>query len=179
MKRIVLIALAALMSFALLSALTGCGKSDEQAIREGLTQELEDLRNPDSDLRKEIINEAAADLETVGIDPQKFFSALLDGFKFEIGTITVSGNKATAEITMTCRQAAAAMQAATERGIAEVTADMTEEQIQARIGEIILEELGKASLETTTVTIPCTKTDNVWSEDAGAEDIYMNTLFGG
>jgi hypothetical protein len=179
MKKIGFIVLGALMSCALAFALVGC-TSDEQAIRNGLTTELDQFKDPNSALWKEITNSSADDFADMGLDSQTLISAWTEGFSFEVGEITVTGNTAQAQVSITSKQLAAAMTAIQNMVPDDPSSaeQMTEAEITKKLGEEILNALNQSAPVTTEITIPCTKVGNEWSEDASATTEYARALLG-
>jgi hypothetical protein len=178
MKRIGFIVLGALVSCALAFALGGC-TSDEQAIRNGLTTELDQFKDPNSALWKEITSSSADDFADMGLESQDLISAWTEGFSFEIGEITVTGNTAEAQISITSKQLVSATTNLTEtlRNDPSIQ-EMTEAEAIKRTGEIILDALKQSTPVTTEITILCTKNGNEWSEDASATNEYAQALLG-
>jgi hypothetical protein len=181
MRKVGLLVLAALMSCALMFALVGC-TSDEKAIRDGLTEELNQFKDPNSDLWKEIINSSGGNLDSMGLEAQALIAAWTEGFSFEVGEITIDGDSAQAKISITSKQLLPAVTSAT-RVLETLVSDpsnnqMTMDEITARMGELILDELTKSTPATTEITIPCSKTGNEWSEGAAATSEYTRALLG-
>jgi hypothetical protein len=170
MKKVALFATAALMGLALMFALTGCGANNEKVIRDGLTDELNELKDPNSTT----VTEAAQGLSTDVI------TAWLDGFDFEIGTIAIEGDTAEATVTITCKQIYPAVMAAQERilGGEEDLTGLSSDEIESRMNELIVEELQSASPVSTELVIPCNKSDNTWSVDVTSTSELTNALAG-
>jgi hypothetical protein len=179
MKRIGFIVLGVLMSCALAFALGGCA-NDETAIRNGLTTELDQFKDPDSALWKEITASSASEFADMGVESQDLINAWTEGFSFEVGEITVDGDTAQATISITSKQLASAMTAAQEALLSDMSSleQMTEAEIQKKTGEVILDALKKSTPVTTEITVPCTKSGNQWSEDESATNEYARALLG-
>jgi hypothetical protein len=179
MKKVALVVLAALMSFTMLFALVGCGKSDEDVIKDGLAEELDNFKNIDSDMWKEIIASDGGSLESVGLDTKAVITSWTQGFSYEITSVTVDGDTATAEINITCKQLYPVIEAAQSKLLADPdTATLSSDDITKKIAEIIMQELDNATPVSTTVSIPLTKSGDTWSEGANAETLYQNALMG-
>jgi hypothetical protein len=179
MKKVALVVLAALMSCTMLFALVGCGKSDEQVIKEGLSEELDGFKNPDSDMWSEIIASDGASLESVGLDTKAVIASWTQGFAYEITSVTVDGDTATAEINITCKQLYPVIETAQSKILAdESNAQLSSDELTKKIAQIIMEELDNATPITTTVTVPCSKDGDTWAEGAGAEALYEGALMG-
>ena len=114
------------------------------------------------------------------IDSQELIAAWIDGYKYEIGAIKIDGNKATVEVKITCKQFYVALNAAgaemlNDPNIGDFTSD---EELYAVLGDLTIAQLKNLSPVTTDITIPCTKINNTWSEDASAENEYARALLG-
>jgi hypothetical protein len=169
MKRIGLFALAALLSLAMLLAVTGCLGSDEAVIRDGLTSEFDELKNPSSDTWADVAGEMPTDV----------IDAWLGGFNYEIGEIIINGDTATAAVTFTNKQLMPAILSATERMETEdLSSITTEEEGMAKSTEMILEELQKSQAKTTEVVIECEKVGNLWSVSMEGQAVLTTALLG-
>lgn len=174
----------AVLGFGALS-LAGCGPSAEEVVRQGVADELERLKTHDAALLDELAADSGADqLAVYGIDAQTFIAAYLDGFDYRIDEVKVEGDEATATVVLTCKKFDAFTQALTEATTAlaedEGTADLGDEELNAKIGEVVLEVLaGVAPTESSPVELPFARTDNVWSPAPGAEQALSRALFAG
>lgn len=102
---------AALLAFAI--ALAGCssGPSDEEVIRQGVSEELAAIKAGDDELISSVEEDAGEDLKTLGIDARDFMSAYLDGFDYSVGDVKVDGDSATVHLSITCRSMGEATEA--------------------------------------------------------------------
>ena len=179
MKKVTLVIVAILTACALAFALTGCGNSDEKAIRTGLENQFKQFKDPKSDLWQKDMKDAISELEGIGISSTDLVNAWIEGFAAEIGTITIDGNKATADVKITCKQFFPAVNAATDKLLSDPNlASMSESEMMKKFGELIISELKASKPVTTTLKIPCTKSGNTWTEAAGAEAEYNKALLG-
>ena len=111
-------------------------------------------------------------------------AAYLDGFDYRIDEVTVEGDDATATVVLTCKKFDAFTQALTEATTAlaedEETAALDGDELNAKIGQVVLEVLaGVEPTESNPVELPFTRTDNVWSPAPGAEQALSTALFAG
>jgi hypothetical protein len=167
MKRIALLVTTALMSLAMVFAITGCGGSDEATIRNGLTDELNDLKDPNSATWSEVAGEMPADV----------IFAWLDGYNFEIGEIAIEGDAATVKVTVTNKQLLPVVVSTQTRLQGEIDSSMTSEEIEKKANEILLDELQKAQPKTTDIEINCEKSGNTWSvSDVGISELTLALL---
>ena len=176
MKKITLVALSVVLAFSMVFALAGCVKSDEQVIRDGLTDKLNQLKNPKSDFWQKEAKEKLSDL---AIDPQQLVTAWTEGFDYKIGAIRIDGNRATIEITITCKQINPAIEAAQLKFRNDPTADsLSENERQKKYNELAVSELKAASLVTTTISVEYLKSGNTWSESYSSLNEYSRALVG-
>ena len=98
-----------------------------------------------------LLDELAADsgvdqLATYGIDAKSFIAAYLDGFDYRIDEVKVDGDSATATVVLTCKKFDAFAQALTEATTALAedgqTAELDADQINEKVGQLVLEALG-------------------------------------
>jgi hypothetical protein len=167
MRRIATLVITALVGFAMICALAGCS-NDETVIRNGLTEEFNQFKD-------------AALVERSGMSggmPTEVLSAWLDGYAFEIGEITIDGNSATAEISITCKQLYVATANTDDRIANEPSTATTQEEYTENINTILLNELGKLSPVTTKLVLTCEKTSNTWTVSDESVTAYMNALLG-
>lgn len=164
----VLLALALLMGSALSLGCTGA-QSDEEIIEASLSSELDSIKNLEdgfvTDLRESI---DMSQLSIYGIDGVEFMKSYLDGFDYTIDSITVDGDTATAQITLTCKSYTD-YQTALSDAVKEITdnpdmiASWSEADINQHIGEIVISSLDNVSLKPTEpITITYTKQDGKW-----------------
>jgi hypothetical protein len=179
MKKIALVVLAAMMGLALLLPLTACLPNNEKVIRDALTTELDKFKDPDSDMWTALTQSGGDDYQSMGISIKDLATAWSSDFSYEIGEIKIDGNKATAEVTINCKQFYPATTKAVETLLADETLqDMTSEEIEKKTGQVILDELTKSSLKTTKILTTFTLIGNVWTEDATTSTEYAKALLG-
>ena len=179
-------------------SLGACGPSAEEVVRQGVADELERLKTHDEALLDEL---AANDnnlpvicgesgmvnsggLATYGIDAKSFIAAYLDGFDYRIDEVKVDGDSATATVVLTCKKFDAFAQALTEATTALAedgqTAELDADQINEKVGQLVLEALGSVEpTESNPVELPFTRTDNAWGPASGAEQALSTALFSG
>lgn len=181
-KHIVAAVAAAMMLTFSASALIGCGQSDEEVIREALTAELESIKTQDAGFMAEMTSGMdASDFATYGIEPQEFMAKYLTGFDYTIDSITVDGETATAVVTMTCKSFSAygdaVEAAATDALTSKDVASMTEADINALAGEIMMSALdGIEPTPCAPVTITYNLVDSTWTPTAASEQAISTAL---
>lgn len=84
--------------------LAGCGgASAEDLIRENIESYMGEIDGANEEFVAGLEASAGEDLELLGLSADEFAAAYLDGYGYEIGDITVDGETATAEITITIK----------------------------------------------------------------------------
>ena len=155
-------------------SLGACGPSAEEVVRQGVADELERLKTNDEALLDELAADSGVDqLATYGIDAKSFIAAYLDGFDYRIDEVKVDGDSATATVVLTCKKFDAFAQALTETTTElaedEQTAELDADQINEKVGQLVLEALGSVEpTESNPVELPFTRTDNAWGPASGA-----------
>lgn len=181
-KRFVAALAAAMMLTFSAGALIGCGQSDEEVIREALTAELESIKTQDAEFMAEMsAGMDASDFAAYGVDPQEFMAKYLTGFDYSIDSITVDGETATAVVTMTCKSFSAYSDAveaaATDALTSKDIASMTEADINALAGEIMLSALdGVEPTACAPVTVTYNLVDSTWTPTAASEQAISAAL---
>lgn len=171
LTRVAYAVFAALLGVGLLS-LAGCGssqQSDEELVRSSLASELDSIKNLDEKFVNEI-SEAVdmSRLSLYGIDGMEFMRSYLEGFDYTIDSVTVDGETAQAQLTLTCKSYTG-YQKALQEAVDAITANpeeiagMSNDDINKKIGEIVIQSLNGVELKPTEpVTIKYTKVDNTW-----------------
>ncbi len=171
MKKIVaIIAAGALVAGAL--CLIGCGQSNEQLIREKLTEELDTFKNQDESAMSSIATVMENEgLNEMGIDSQEFAAAVLDGFDYSIDDVQVNGDTANATVTIISKSSSDFTNRVNE--VAQtLTADpdlasMTDEEKMNKLGEAVMQAFDETEIVTETATIEYKLNDNMWEPVAG------------
>ena len=130
--RVVCITAIAIATGFLLLALTGCGPSNEERIKQAVSQPLEAIKAKDeATLTSLLSDDAKQQISDIGIDPASYMSAYLDGFDYALGPITINKDTATVDLTITCKTTdsifSALQQKATEDFESGASANNTEE----------------------------------------------------
>lgn len=174
---------AALTMLAVSFTLFGCaGESDEELITKAIDDEMGIIVEPDDEtiemLAEEATSGAGSTFETMGIDSTE----LVKSWIYTIGTITVDGDSATAEMTITSKQLGPIMmdwqasfeENATSQGFTSM------DEIYAYAGQTIMDEINNASPVETTVTVEVNKDGDNWVFDQGAgnQQALMDAMIG-
>ena len=151
----------------------------EKKIRGYITEALSQFNDPQSYMWQTEMQATLYELEAMGINAQELVSAWIEGFQFEVGAVTVTGNYGTAEVTITCKQFYPAIMNALDEIMNDPNlGDLTEEEVIARLSDLTIAQLRNATPVPTRVAIPYTKSGNDWVEDYGAEEEIARALLG-
>ncbi|MDR2714811.1 MAG: hypothetical protein LBB42_04760 [Coriobacteriales bacterium] len=160
MARKTALALMLALVMALSLSLVGCGKSSEDVIRDGITEELEGLKTLNEKTISQLMSGSAGAFSQFGIEDRDFFEAWLEGFDYSVDDVTVNGDNAVAKVTLTAKQ---------------MTDIMTAFQANVDVGTTDLKSLGPALLDaarsakntTTSIELPYVLKGNTWEQGAG------------
>lgn len=180
-----------------LLALAGCGTSsnsnsssesssnnsaasaDQEAISKDLTSQLDSFKSSDSKMLAETLKANDASLQTLGIDSDEFAKALLDGFTYDIGTISVNDKAGTAiaEVNTTSKTATTVLAALVNNipsAIGSLTADdiSSEDKVNKFIGKQLVEAAKSAATATSTFSLTYTKSGDTWKMDDAETQLY-------
>lgn len=165
--------------------LSACGsQSAEDVIREGVTQELESIKNLDQAALDEMLagaGDTASELEQYGISLEEFCRAWLDGFDYSVDSVTVDGESAVATVTISCRSLIGAMDAWLTDIMSDETllsSDMTEEELNELIGSTLIEAIGSAEIETNTADLPYVLNGDTWEPGDGFDAALAQAFAG-
>lgn len=165
---------------------TGCGASDEDQVRQVLDAKLASLSDSSDEAVSQTLGTELANNETfqrLGIDSTELVQSWLEGYSYEIGDISVDGDTATAQATITSKQLYAIMvvwQASYKENVKDKAT--TEDEAWAYAGETFLSAIKDAQAATTGVTFTLQKSDGEWTfseSDSTNQQALADALFGG
>jgi len=183
-QKIVLAVVLALTSALSLTFFACGGNSDEQVIRDGITNELESIKQLDDDAMDQILGSAAsgADLEQYGITDEEFIRAWLSGFDYSVDDVTVNGNNATVDVTITCKSMSGIMvtfqNGITDFASGDEAATMTQDELDTQTGTILLDSANDTATQTTSISLPYVKNGNTWEPGAAFNTELSKALVG-
>lgn len=178
-KKFLALLVCAAMACALLVCAAGCGgPNNEQVIRDGISQELDSIKNKDEKVLKQIeTNGKKAGLEKAGISSTDFANSALDGFDYSIGDITVDGNNATAQVTITSKSYSDLVSklANLENDLRaqEDFESLTADQVTQRNGQLMMGYMDNLATVTETVPVEYRLQGNQWVAVKGSK-AYAN-----
>ena len=165
--------------------LTGCGSNggsgnaDQDAISKDLTSQLDSLKSSGSKALADELRANESSFKTLGIDSDEFANELLDGFTYNIGTITVKdgAKSATAEVSLTSKSVSSVLTALVNNlpsSAASITADdiSSEDKINKFIGKQLMAAAKSAGTETSNLTLTYSKSGDTWKMDDLETQVY-------
>lgn len=183
-KAAIALAMSGLMVFSL-GAMAGCADNSEQVIRDSLTQEFEQLKNPDEALLSEMSSSIPeASLSQLGLSVDDVMRSMLTGFEGTVDSVTVNGNTADAVVTVSSKDFTQIEEAMTNlqsdmMDNVDQFADMSTDEIYAWAGQKIMEAIESAPVEThEPITLQYEREGNTWEPTAGAKSELYSALFG-
>ena len=171
------------MAVALVVGITGCksGPSDEEVIREGVTTELDKIKNLDDDFLSSVDEGISSSYSDLGISAKDFMSAYLDGFDYQVGDITVDKDTATVHLTITCKSFNDILSAFTsEYTSAAISSESTDtDSLKKLAGETLLKVIPGVGSQPKEVNVTCEKdSDGNWSYASGVASKITSLLSG-
>lgn len=172
--------------------LAGCGgnSGDELAVRDVVTSTLEAYEADDvASGAQDLLGETTrSELAEYGIDADEYLSRCLANYSFEVGDVTVDGDTATVEVSVTNLDLDAAMSAATSRFEAYVDTDEAEttyeeggeRELMVKLFDYLFEAMeSSADLVTNTVEVTCAKDEaGVWACSLGDNPALVKAILG-
>ena len=147
--------------------LISCGPNDEEIIRNGITQELEPLRQSDASAIATMVESSSAQALTgFSIDPTSFYAAYLQGFDYEVGKITVEKDNATVALTVTGKSFTTIANMLAEQTAVldadESLANSDEAETNAAVGSLLANVVQQAPAESRSLDVHYEKKDKAW-----------------
>lgn len=167
--------------------LAGCGPSDEEKVKTAVDDEMSLITNPTDEMIQQLADEAssgaAGSLETMGIDSTEMVKSWIDGFSYEIGEVSVDGDTATVDMTITCKQFGPVVTAWTDDlQTAASSGNFTSiDEVYSYAGQSLMDGLNNASPVTTEVTLDVEKGDGGdWSlpQNSNNQTAIMDAMIG-
>ncbi len=184
MKRLRFLA-GGMMTVLAVAGITGCEKKldAEEVITESITAQLESIKTLDEETLKELsADELTEEFAPYGIDGEEYLRTYLDGFDYTVGEVTVDGDTAQADVTLTCKSYQD-IEDGIENAVVEIMEtpeeilELTEEEINLKIGEVIMGAIGEIEpKETEPITLTYEQKDGTWSEAKETEDLVTDAL---
>ena len=100
-RQVMTVALGCVVATFAVGGLAACANNDEQAIRAGITKELDAFKNPTQASLSSVIdkdNASIGEIRNMGIDPYEFLARCFKGFDYEIRVVKVSDKTGTVQL---------------------------------------------------------------------------------
>lgn len=179
----VLVVLVVALAGMLLIGMTGCSQqSNEEVIRNAITEEFDQMKNLDQAMLDEIIGQNAgsmAELEQL-VDVKEYFRAWFTDFDYTIDEVVVEGNQATVKMTVTCKSLVQGMQNWEQdyqdpSKITEIMS-LSEEERTKKLGSMMVDAIKDAPMETNSGELPYTLNGNTWEPGPGYESVLAQMI---
>ena len=178
------------LALGLVVGLAGCGKNDEELIRESVSTTMDLFKNPSEEKLKPWVEESGVDLSSLdeyGIDFYEFVGHLFAHFDYTINDVKVDGDKATASLTLTNADVTSVIEQATaditgniDQYTDMLTAEDGQEQFMKVYFDKIYEILDSTDKTVTTdADLTLTKKDGQWEVDDSSKEQVVSAMFGG
>ncbi len=170
-----------------LVALPGCntGETTADVISTGLSSEIDQIVNQQGDnwdaLVAYIQENEGEELQRFGVSAEDFASALFDGFEYEITDVDVDEDNDTAEahVELSCKSMIDFNEAltATAGQITNENSSISEDELCAKLGEVMVSTLNGLKLKETTLDITVNRDeDGVWDEAESVSTVIANAI---
>lgn len=151
------------------------GTSDEEALRKSVTTSLELIKSLSDDSVDEIVGSLddaglTDTLKALGIDPAAFVRAVLGGFDYEVGAVTVSGDTAQVKVSVTSKSLATITKDI-EAAAAKLPAGATPQQA----GDAIMGAVRGSATHESSFTFKYKKVGGTWYPQN--EDDFFDAVF--
>ena len=169
-------------------ALAACnfGPSAEEIIRDGISERMDQLSDPQSQAYQDMVNSlsGAEGIDELGLDANEVVDSLFGELTYEIGDIEVDdeAGTATAQVSVTCRS----LTDVTTRFLTSALGDMgsligtsTQEDMLTQAGDLFMDALEQTDPQQTDLELSCTEgEENVWTLDESATNAIASALIG-
>lgn len=180
MKKMLLVALVGALLALTVGVMSACAPAvnNEELIRANLEETLNSVKNMDEETVETLVEtmednagDQLATMESMGISMRDIIDAVLDGFDYNIGDITVTGDNAVASVEITSRDVSefytGAGQLASELMTSVQTnpeqfAGMTRDEILTYVGDQVKEILDTLPLTENDLDLSYEKEDGEW-----------------
>ena len=150
------------------------GHEPEEAIRQYITADFDKIKNLDDATLEELAEELGdTGLEAYGIETTELLTSMLDGFDYSIESVTVDGDTAVAEVSVTAKSMGELMNmdadAMTEALMEDLTSGALDandgDAINAWAGEYVMNLVDAIEPSEKTVTLTFVNGDDGWELD--------------
>ena len=155
--------------------LTGCsGTNPEEAIRQDITTNFDEIKNLDDATMEEFAEELGdTGLESYGIETTELLTSMLDGFDYSIESVTVDGDAAVAEVSVTAKSMGELMNMDADAMTEALMEDLTsgaldandDDAVNAWAGAYVMNLVDAIEPSDKTVTLTYINGDDGWELD--------------
>ena len=168
---------------------TGCSQEAEtpsdpaSLVKEELTKGFDQVKNELANIDSATLNamfdsDDLAQFEAMGLDGAEFVKGLLDGFDYEIGDITINGDKAEAAVTLKMKDLKEWM-GYVESGAVELAMNnpnITQDELMSKMGPLMMDALDQVQgMADIPITVEATETNGEWVVDSDALSQEVST----
>jgi len=181
-KKILLSALSVVLATAMLIPLTSCAMIEERLVKQGITRELEDIKQ----LRNRAVNEmiqsagSSADFEEIGVNPEDFLKAWFSDFDYLVDDVSINGNEGDASVTLNCKTAKSFFDTLGASIAQFINEDPPADERSSKevFAELFIEAAKNAPSEAVSLVLPLEKKDRIWAPSEGYFEGLENVLVG-
>lgn len=178
------------LALGLVVGLNGCGKNDEELIRASVSEVMDLFKNPTKENLQGFVNEDEVDLSTLeeyDIDIYEFLGHSFKHFDYTINDVTVDGDTASANLTLTNTDLGAVVEETTTeitKNIDDYADVLNGENGRKEFMKIFFNKIYEkldTSEETvsTDATLQLNKVDGEWEVDDSSMDAVVSAMYGG
>lgn len=178
------VALFALLVACCCTFLAGCAENSEEAVRNAVTSELDEVKNFDQEAIEEIASGSTefAALSAYGITATDAYEAIFSDFDYTIEDVKIDGDKATVGIKFTTKDLAkfqSALVTAAQQADADGALEgLSQTEMNEAIGQIVLNTIKELPVtETQVIDFDVVKKDGKWQMAADSGEVLQEALF--
>ena len=162
-------------------SLGGCGPSDEEQVRTVADETLSSYQDPEGEAAQALVSELSqqmgeASWDRLGIDSTAFASAWLGEYQYSIDEVTLDGDTATVQATVTARHLLPTI----ESWAGSLSGASSLDDVYKQAGSTLLDALSSAEPIQTEIMLSCLRTDDGWTvrEDELDAALVVPAFFG-
>lgn len=164
--------------------LAGCAENSEEAVRNAVTNELDEIKNFDTEEIEAFASESTefAALSSYGITATAAYEAIFSDFDYAIEEVKVDGDKATVGIKFTTKDLnkfQSALVAAAQQADADGSLEgLTQTELNAKIGDLVINTIKDLpTTETQVINFDVVKQGGNWQMASDSGEVLQEALF--
>lgn len=183
------------LGLALCLGLCACGKGavqHEKLVGDSIGAKLDGISTLDSDLAAQLFEgvQRQANLESLGLTAEEFCKAWLSGFSYEVTSVSVDGQEATANVTLRVKDfnevvaqwmdslGALTSDPALQKEVGQMSAEQATDVLNKNAGELLIAAFNGVDTKKIFVELPCQKSGDSWELSEGFDEIVVKALLG-